>query len=209
MSAEKALQRGLVYRFLSIAFSAPGHDFAGTVVPLLTPSLTPSRRLQDFMTEHSQLFVVPGRLYIPPYESVYTGDTPGQLWGEPTLCVLKEYMREGLKPARAEEPPDHIVCEMDFMRHLCEKESLAWEGGDCERARAVLEAEARFLKEHLLQWIPAFAAKVRASGTGYAGLADMTERYVMLESRDIDIILAKGYTDEIAPEPTELLTGNN
>lgn len=205
MSAEKASQRGLVYRFLSIAFSSPGHDFAGTVDPLITPHL----RQSDFRAEHSRLFVVPGRWYIPPYESVYTGDTPGQLWGEPTLSVLKEYMREGLKPVHTDEPPDHIVCEMDFMCYLCEKEARAWDMGDREKAMAVLGAQARFLKEHLVQWIPAFAARVRASGTGYALLADMTERYVMLESRDIDIILAKGYTDEIAPESSELLTGNS
>lgn len=91
----------------------------------------------------------------PPYESLYKGES---LFGETTCRVLKRYNRYGLKlnEEYKGEPPDYLGFELDFMRLLCQREADAWENGDIEILRNLLDAEKSFLEEHLLTWVGRF-----------------------------------------------------
>jgi TorA maturation chaperone TorD len=91
----------------------------------------------------------------PPYESVYKGE---QLFGKTTDSVLQEYHSFGIELGEGYkgEPPDYLGFELNFMRFLCEREAEAREEGDLKNLKNILDAEKRFLEEHLLTWIDTF-----------------------------------------------------
>lgn len=47
---------------------------------------------------------------------------------------------------------DHISCELDFLQLLSFKRAKALQENKTEEAKICLEAKAKFLDEHLLQW---------------------------------------------------------
>ncbi len=46
--------------------------------------------------------------------------------------------------------------ELDFMRHLAEKEAEAWPSNNLEEVMKITKSEQVFLDEHVLRWIPRF-----------------------------------------------------
>jgi putative dimethyl sulfoxide reductase chaperone len=121
----------------------------------------------DVAADHQALFVGPGHLPAPPWESVYRSKE-NLLYDWPTLSVRAAYQAMGLAVDRPGQPDDHMGLELLFMAVLCEREAA----GDAE-AR---EARRRFVKEHLLEWAPAFCADVRthAATAVYRGVASLT-----------------------------------
>ncbi|MDR2155855.1 MAG: molecular chaperone TorD family protein [Burkholderiaceae bacterium] len=97
-----------------------------------------------------------------PHESVWR-DEDHLMLQEPTFAVRAFYRRHGVQAAdwrlRAD---DHLVTELEFVALLLE--------------RGELKEAARFLKTHLLAWLPSFAARVsqRAATPFYAALAAIT-----------------------------------
>ena len=97
-----------------------------------------------------------------PNESVWRDDDHLMLQG-PTFAVREFYARHGIKvPDWRERADDHLVHEIEFVAVLLER-------GEEKEA-------ARFLKTHLLAWLPQFAARVaqRAATPFYAALASLT-----------------------------------
>lgn len=117
--------------------------------------------------EYTRLFVGPGSLPAPPWESVYRTEER-LLFDWPTLEVRQAYQQVGLAVSRPGEPDDHIGLELLFMALLCERAAA----GD----EAAAEAQRRFLQEHLLQWAPVFASDLarHARTDLYRGLAHAT-----------------------------------
>ncbi len=111
----------------------------------------------------------------PPYESVYSDN--GVLYGASTGRIVEKYRRFHLN-ARDNEPPDHISLELDFMRFLCENESLAWKTQ--KEGQDLLKEEDAFIAEHLIKWVPSLCDNIRKFDTTgiYAGLADITEGWL-------------------------------
>jgi TorA maturation chaperone TorD len=112
----------------------------------------------------------------PPYESLYR---EGVIHGLSTDQVVEAYAAFGVHGSRAMEgePADHISFELDFMRHLA---TLEAEAVDPEDIRGVLQAEDRFLEEHLCKWMGGFSQRLEEhDGTGfYSGAASFTDRWV-------------------------------
>lgn len=132
---------------------------------------------QILVVDFNRLFVGPGRLLAPPWESVHRG-LERLLFGQHTLDVRHFYARFGLEiPGRGHEPEDHLGFEFMFMAHLCELGCEAEQSGNPERARAMGQARREFLEEHMLPWIPGCMNLVRqhARGTYYQGLAYLAE----------------------------------
>lgn len=125
--------------------------------------------------EYTSLFLGAAHLPAPPWESVYRSDER-TLCDWPTLAVRDAYRRSGLMTAWDGEPDDHIGLELLFLGVLCERAAE----GDAEAEGALCS----FLKEHLLQWAPAFTADLAAAATTglYCGLAKLTAGYLALES---------------------------
>jgi TorA maturation chaperone TorD len=97
-----------------------------------------------------------------PNESVWR-DQDHLMLQEPTFAVRAFYRRHGLQAADwRQRADDHLVTELEFIALLLEQ-------GEHKEA-------ARFLKTHLLTWLPEFAARVtqRAATPFYAALAGLT-----------------------------------
>lgn len=123
----------------------------------------------------------------PAYESVYLDG--GVLYGASTEGVLQFYQHLELA-SETNEPPDYIALELDFMGHLCEKESAAWEENGA--AQEWLGMEREFLREHLAKWVPKLTETIRANTTSgfYRGLADLLEGWVFAEVKLAERLLA-------------------
>jgi TorA maturation chaperone TorD len=126
----------------------------------------------------------------PPYESVYIESSEQdarQTIGE----VMKTYREAGVSvDEKAGQRSDYIGIELDFMRHLAEKEMEMWTRADYQEAMAYLGKEDDFLVKHIVRWIPKFCDKVLAEAQTdfYKGVALFTKGFLKLEEESI-----KGY----------------
>lgn len=122
---------------------------------------------REFVADYDQLFVGPGHLPAPPWESVYRTEER-LVFDWPTLEVRAEYRRMGLAVTKPSDPDDHIGLELLFLATLADREAA----GDS----AAAEAAQQFLEAHLLQWAPAFCADVVAHAQTdlYRGLGLLT-----------------------------------
>jgi DMSO reductase family type II enzyme chaperone len=147
-------------------------------------------------TEYTHLFIGPGHLPCPPYESVYRVDVPAQerglVMGRATVDVVQRYQQAGLNIASSHKDlPDHVGTELEFMYYLCQKEAEAWEKGNAGQAQEWLEMQQGFLKEHLGKWIPAFceAVEKEANVRIYGDLAALVRDHVALEIDRVDSLV--------------------
>ena len=122
--------------------------------------------------DYNRLFVGPGPLLAPPWESAQRS-VDHLLFDRHTLAVRAWFARFGLEaPERGREPDDHLGLELAFMGHLCDLAAAAAPAARAELRRAM----AGFLDEHLLRWAPACLEQVRtrARTLYYQGLANLT-----------------------------------
>jgi TorA maturation chaperone TorD len=131
--------------------------------------------------------VKPGYGPPPPYESVYVGSDQGPLM-QASVAVRQAYAEAGVGlPEEVKDQPDFIGLELDFMRHLTEKEAQAWAAADPEEALKVLEKERAFLEEHITRWIPRFCDVMHQEARldFYRGIARMTKGFVLDEAQKV------------------------
>ena len=129
--------------------------------------------ISGLSTDFHRLFIGPGRLLAPPWESVYL--SPDHLLFEAqTRAVRTWYGRFGLEaPNLRQEPDDHLGLELAFMLHLSVLGLHAVEAGDSGRARELRSAQRTFLTDHLLRWAPLCLSRVveHADTDFYRGVA--------------------------------------
>ncbi len=120
------------------------------------------------LVEYERLFVGPGQVPCPPYESFGRDDVPIDLWHSlmgPCTADLRRLYRElgiDIAPA-AGELPDHVAVEFEALAF-----ALSRAGG--ERVAGAL------VSEHLSRWLPRLCHAVagEAGHPFYAGLAAVT-----------------------------------
>ncbi|QTD45107.1 TorD/DmsD family molecular chaperone [Ottowia testudinis] len=121
----------------------------------------PASSVNELAADYAAIYLTHA-LRASPHESVWLDDDHLMLQG-PTFAVRDFYRRHGVQAAdwrvRAD---DHITHELEFVALLLER-------GETREA-------ARFLKTHLLAWLPDFARRVaqRAATPFYAALAGLT-----------------------------------
>ncbi|EGO63721.1 molecular chaperone [Acetonema longum] len=138
--------------------------------------------------DFKRLFVGPGHLEAPLWESVYRTEEK-ILFGEPTMAVRRFYQSSGAAIAKQNnEPEDHIGIELNFMARLCE-EAIKFENLD-EMIEG-LDCQKRFLQEHLWQWVPAFCRVVlgAANTDMLRGLSIITREWVQHEAGELAAML--------------------
>lgn len=133
-------------------------------------------RLDALHADYTRLFVGPGQVTVPPWESAQVDDER-LLFQDETLQVRGWYRRFGLQAERLhQEPDDHVGLELVFLAHLGQLALAAAAEGDRARLTELLAAERMFLQAHAQRWIPSFCAQVgEHAQTGfYRGVALVT-----------------------------------
>lgn len=126
-----------------------------------------------------------------PCESVYTS---------PERLLMQDARDEVLAAYRAAkvvltdevcEPEDHLAFELEFVQLLGSRAVDALEAGDEDACAQMPEARRTFLDEHVLNWVPAFAADVRRiARTGfYRALSDIVVGVVEVDRALLDDVL--------------------
>lgn len=183
-----------LFRLLQAAYAGPCtpdladalREVSGLYLELLErPPVLLSQPDPSDLFEYNRLFVGPGALVAPPYESVYLSAEKALMQAE-TLAVRQFYQSYGkeLDPNR-HEPEDHLAFELEFYAYLHTIEPPA-------RGVAAME---RFWEEHLRRWVPALCKRV-IEGTRspfYRSLASIT-REVILTERQVLTAMAQRLT---------------
>jgi len=120
----------------------------------------------------------------PPYESIYIGSDRKP---ETNVYVELGEVYSSAKtavPEEVKESPDFIGIELEFMRHLAQREAQAWEASQTKEAIDVLEKQNNFLQEHIALWIPRFCTLMlkEAKTDFYRGIALLTKSFVLYEA---------------------------
>jgi TorA maturation chaperone TorD len=130
----------------------------------------------DLQADYTHLFIGPGKVVAPPWESVYFNEER-QTFQAQTLQVRSWFRRFGLESVKLyNEPDDHAGLELAFLAHLAQLGLAALEQGDEPRLDRILEAQRKFLAEHPLQWMPAWCHQIEenANTSFYRGAARLT-----------------------------------
>lgn len=130
--------------------------------------------------DYAGLFLGPGKVIAPPWESVYVSGG-GLIFREETFEVRKRYAKHGLLPEKLnKEPDDHVGLELQFMYLLSSKTIDAIDSGDYKKARELFHDQKEFLEEHLLKWSPRFSDDIyhNAETSFYQGIAKVLKGFV-------------------------------
>lgn len=153
-------------RALAALSEPPGDEVARLAGILdLGPAPTPE--------EHVDLFVV----QLPPYASVYLGEE-GMLGGEARDRIAGFWRAIGQDaPAEA----DHLTIMLAMYARLAEFEEDETDAG---RRAALSAARSTYLREHLLSWLPTYAAKVSQIASGpYRRWAELLQEALCEEAK--------------------------
>jgi hypothetical protein len=91
------------------------------------------------------------------------------------------------------ERMDHLSVELEFMHFLAYKESYARCHDGAEKTQIVVDAQKKFVKDHIGRWVPLFAKMLtRKADTGFfRHVADLTSELI-----DFDVAYLA-----VAPQP--------
>jgi TorA maturation chaperone TorD len=112
--------------------------------------------------EYTRLFEGPGFLPAPPYASYFLNDK--RLMGPEAVAVRRVYAESGVASQKlGRAPDDHIALELAFMAYLSDEIADAFGQGDDDQCKGLRDVQNKFLKDHLLPWVPVFCLKVTAA----------------------------------------------
>lgn len=102
---------------------------------------------------------------VPLYETSYEGGrgSPGGATFQ-MADIAGFYRAFGFEASG--ERPDHVVPELEFLALLLMKEAYARISGDAEGAEVCASARGKFVAQHLGEWLPDFAGRVRGTEGG-------------------------------------------
>lgn len=129
------------------------------------------------------MFVGPGHLQAPPWESVYLSEER-IIFDEHTLAVREFYRDWGVNTKTInKEPDDHIGFQMEFMSILSSKAANAAGENNIGELEKTLKAQDEFLKTHTLTWIDKFSENVvlNSQTDFFKGLGLFLVEYVKMD----------------------------
>jgi putative dimethyl sulfoxide reductase chaperone len=143
--------------------------------------------------EFNRLFVGPGEIIAPPWESVYQSKEQ-LLFDEVTFKVREQYHRFGLQFVRENhEPDDHIAVELEFMIYLNQlcTEICREQQPEGENLKNHLQSQLDFLDEHLCRWVPLFSEKIIKNSESllYTGAALLLKEFIESETESLKEIM--------------------
>ncbi len=148
------------------SLAAPGRAAMAAWQRAADDLLTDEEALRQVAGAFCPLFVGPGPLAAPPWESVY-GNGDQTLFQASTLAVRRAYVAHQLIPRTyPHEADDSLALELDFLAALGERMTEAWERGETGEALSAARSSVQFLDEHLLRWIGPFHTKLSQTVRG-------------------------------------------
>lgn len=120
---------------------------------------------------HAAAFLTGGRRSAPPYASVWLSQR-GLLFQEPARAMTRLLAAAGLAlPEGLPEPPDHIGFQLNLLAELSDRHRAG---------SAVPIAPDAFVRDHLMTWLPDFAAACARLREPllYATLASAAQTYL-------------------------------
>ncbi len=140
--------------------------------------------LNDVKEDYTALFIGPGHLLAPPWESVYRSKER-LVFGNETLAVREFYARHDLQiPRLYKEPDDHIGYELGLLSNLCNQSIQCIQENNEDKLLYYLNEQKVFIQTHLLKWVPEFCEDIiKNCKTGFfSGIAGLT--WFLLEGSD-------------------------
>jgi TorA maturation chaperone TorD len=170
------LEVGATWRFMSLLFRCPNDAPASSIRTLaseLPSQWRPKANEIGSASGSPQLEAAYHGLLgsggpVSPYESDYQGPgkeglrEKGAILGD-VAGFYKAFAFDHSKEML--ETPDHIAVELAFMSYIKLKEAYACMDGDHEAYRICLDAEEKFLTEHLTDWVPLFLDRLTQYST--------------------------------------------
>jgi DMSO reductase family type II enzyme chaperone len=124
--------------------------------------------LSDLQAEHRRVFSNVITLDCPPYETLFGND---HVFGQAhTMADIAGFYKAfGLEVSRdIHERLDHLSVELEFMHFLAYKESYARCHDGEEKIKIVVDAQKKFVKEHIGRWVPLFSRMLmKKAETGF------------------------------------------
>ena len=114
-------------------------------------------QLSDLQAEHRRVFSNVITLDCPPYETLFGNDhvfAQAHVMGD----IAGFYKAFGVELSRdIHERMDHLSVELEFMHFLAYKESYARCHDGAEKTQIVVDAQKKFVKDHIGRWVPLFS----------------------------------------------------
>lgn len=207
--AKKAITRAGVYNFLAMMFrdASQGvrltggvhavkdffttwrqnlHDYdLGPALMKLETALAESGSFQP--AENGQptgglhLFHETGLTGLPPYETEYS--STHVFAKSQDLADIAGFYRAFGFSSENRERPDHVSAELEFMRVLCLMESYAEAQGSEERLDVAIDAQRKFMTDHLGRWFGFFCEQLAENSNiaFYRTLAEFSCTFIAKE----------------------------
>lgn len=155
--------------------------------------------MTDLRADFKRLFVGPGPMQAPPWESVYRNEDH-LLFDQHTIQVRVFYARHGMEFVRIHQmPEDAIAIELEFMRVLTERLTQAVEQNDAEAEKLLLNEQLDFLRQHLLMWVPTFAmfCQRRANTAFYSALAAVLMGFLNWDEQTLLLLQSSAVKEQV------------
>jgi DMSO reductase family type II enzyme chaperone len=219
--SQTTLRRAQVYQFLSQVFLYPNENWVEDL-PLLGdilaemdlpaelgfPVVDRHYSLAELQVEHRLAFGLTGSLC---YETEF--GLPHEFRQSQELADIAGFYRAfGFQVGGlVRERPDHLAAELEFMYLLALKEACAEEERSQEKAEICRQAQARFLQDHLGQWIGLFAQSLARSTAErspypaetalYPALAQLAWQFVQADAARLGVELRPRQLASTRPTP--------
>lgn len=197
---EIAEARHNTYRLLAALFDeglTPSALPYVQALPELQPHVPERFDADQAGADHHQLF----GMTLLPYESVFL-TVEGLLGGPRSEALLRVYGRLGYRPVHHSASPDHLSTQLGLLAFLAGAEADAWADGERETAIQLRDEQRGFLEQHLLRWLPPFAAALQEADAGFYGATgELTLAFTADHLEDLGV----EETEFALPEPAAIL----
>ena len=146
-------------------------------------------QLSDLQAEHRRVFSNVITLDCPPYETLFGNDhvfAQSHVMGD----IAGFYKAFGVELSKdIHERLDHLSVEFEFMHFLAYKESYSRCHDGAEKTQIVVDAQKKFVKNHIGRWVPLFCRMlVKKADSGlFKMVADMTLDWMDFEAAFLNV----------------------
>jgi TorA maturation chaperone TorD len=141
-------------------------------------------QLSELQAEHRRVFSNVITLDCPPYETLFGNDhvfAQSHVMGD----IAGFYKAFGVELSKdIHERLDHLSVEFEFMHFLAYKESYSRCHDSAEKTQIVVDAQKKFVKNHIGRWVPLFCRMLikKADSGLFKHVADMTSDWMDFEA---------------------------